>query len=175
MSGASPPAGRTVSSIGSTALLASSLALLGVLTSVPALLGPALGVAAPLVAGWLRGRRNFAARSVAISIPLGALVVLAIASPPVPTSELVGGFASLAFLFWIADDPLRAPGGARRAAPTIAVIGLVFAVALTLGLGLPSIRYELGVAGVLAAVALLAVGAALAHSSAPPAGAAATD
>jgi hypothetical protein len=152
-------------SLGPVLLLAGALALFGFLTSLPAFLGPIGGAVAALAAELIRRAPSPDLRRLAPAPPLVALLVLAAVAPPVASAELVGGFAALALLVWIASDPASALGGVRRALPTLAIVGLVFAAALTLVASLPAAAYGPGTAGALAAVALILVGVALARAN----------
>jgi hypothetical protein len=161
--------------LGPVALLASSFVLLGALTDLPFLLGPIVGLGAAVAAPALRRARSPLLRRTALGVPLAALLLLAPVAPPLPSAELVGGFAALTFLLWVASESARGTDGLRPAMPTLAVIALVFAVALTVAVAFPSVAYGLGIAGALAAVAVLLVGLALAWAGAEPSPPTATD
>ncbi len=150
-----------------TALLAATLAVLGLLTGLPFLLGPVIGVVAVVgAAGWRhtsRGRTESALFPV-----LGALGALLFAAPPERSTELFGGVAALAFLLWLADDPARPAGGGRRAVPLLGVaalsFGLSWSVTLLLAPGVP----EVGIAAGLLVAALFLVAVALRWSLSAP-------
>jgi hypothetical protein len=63
----------------------------------------------------------------------------------------------LAFLVWLADDPARPAGGARRGLATVAVPALAVGIAWSSTLFLPAGAVPLGVAGGLLALTLALV------------------
>ncbi len=149
------------SGLGATVLLGGALALLGLLTSLPYFLGPIAGAVAVVAAARLRTRPGGRAGPLALGLVLGVLGTLSALAPPVASAELIAGFAALGVLLWIASDPSRGAGALRQAVPIVAIAGLAFAVALALAVGLPTVPYGLGIAGGLAAIAVLLVGFAL--------------
>lgn len=110
--------------------------------------GLTLGVA-------LRGVRASAAR-VGFPIPvLVALGVTALAAGVDPFEWLVVGLSGAVLVAWLADDPFRAPRGAARGALEWLVPSLGVGIAWASSFLLPRSTTELGVAGGLAAGALV--------------------
>jgi hypothetical protein len=136
------------------ALAVLAVSAFGLVVGLPDLLGPAIGVAG-LVLSSLWRRRPTTGRSFAPLPALVALSVLAVSAPVVASAELFGGFATLALLLWLADDPARPAGGGRRAARAIGACGLAIGIAWSLVLLLPSSSRGVGVAGALLALVLL--------------------
>ncbi len=157
----SVPSGRPDQGGGfaTTALFAFSAGLFGLVGGLPDYAGPAIGVGGVVVSSVWRLRRGSRAglrTALSVAPALVALAVLALTSPPVDAAELFGGLAGLAFLLWLADDPARASGGGRRAAPTIALASLAVGLAWAISLSLPASAPEIGVAaGLLAAAFVL--------------------
>ena len=128
----------------------------GLVVGLPDLLGPVIGVAG-LVLSSLWRRRSTAGRSFVPLPALVALAVLAVSAPVVASAELFGSFATLGVLLWLADDPARPAGGGRRAARALGSCVLAIGIAWSLVLLLPRPSGEVGVAGALLALVLLAL------------------
>ena len=141
----------------SLAIVAVATALVGYLSGFPDGLGLFLAVGAVVFAAGLRTiptRRVYSASPV----PVLAVLVLEAATAPVGLgSELLAGFAGLAFLVWVADDPSRPKGGALRALPEVALPALALGIAWTSALFLPYGVVPIGVAGALLALTVAAV------------------
>lgn len=144
-------------------LFAAVAAVLGLVSGLPVLVGPALGVAGVLVASVWRGASGGRPGAVTALPALVALAALTAAAPPAPSSELLAGLAGLVFLVWLADDPARLRGGGRRALPTVASAAVGVALAGTIALAVPTQNLGVGVAGGLVALALLLVAVRLAR------------
>jgi hypothetical protein len=128
------------------ALLVAALALFALGTTFPWYLGVALAVGGVAIATWIRVRFVGGARELAVVAILAVLVALASRAAATSGPILLGGFASLVLLLWIADDPREAPGGVRRAAPSVLVAGFVVAIAWGSALVLPSRNAVVGIA-----------------------------
>lgn len=85
------------------------------------------------------------------AVGLGIGLVSALTSP---TSAALAGVAGLALVFWVSGLGSERPGPGARL-PGLALPGLATALAVLLGLALPSSTEEVGVAGVLTAGMLL--------------------
>ncbi len=135
-------------------LLGVALAGFGLLTPLPAFLGPALGGGGAL-GSWLLAASPRASEQEGRAAPaLAALAVLAVFAPPVPSSELFGGAVALALVAWVAGgSPRRAPGGVARAGLPLLMMASALAGAWGIALLLPGTP-EVGVAGGLVALAL---------------------
>lgn len=159
-----PPRGGGCLTLGIFGLV---LAVLGLLSGLPWLLGPVIGVAGVLLSSRLRASTRL--RSELALLPgLAAMATLLFASPIAPSTELFGGLASLAFLLWLADDPARAPGGGRRAVPTLGLAGLAFGLAWSITLPFGPAAPDIGLASGLLVAALVLVGLALWRASVTP-------
>jgi hypothetical protein len=134
-----------------------AVSLFGLVGGLPDLIGPAIGVVG-LVLSSLWRRRPTTGRTFAPLPALVALTVLAVSAPVVASAELLGGFATLALLLWLADDPARPAGGGRRAVSALASCGLAVGIAWSALLLLPSTSGRVGVAGALLAAVLLVLG-----------------
>jgi len=140
----------------SSALLAGAVLLFGLTTGfhwevalVIAGAGAAAAIALRVISA---GRRSDTAAAIVI-LTLG---VLALAAPDSWLAGLAGGVAVLAMLTWLADEPGRVAGGARRALPAVGVVGLLFGVTWVCAFLLPPTRVPTGViGGLLVAVILL--------------------
>jgi len=138
-------------------LLGVTAVLLGYLSGFPYGFGPFLAVAGVIAGAALRLHPS---PRVAAYAPVPVLAVLVVEVLPAPVglgSELVAGFAGLAFLLWLADDPSRPVGGAVRSLPTVAVPALALGIAWSSALFLRSGAVPLGVAGALLALVLALV------------------
>lgn len=133
------------------------MGLLGLLSNLPFLLGPVVGVVGVVLAHGLRRTPTMRVPELALVPALGALAVLVFASPAEIASGLVAGLAALAFLLWLADDPRRAPGGGRRAVAIIGLSAVGFGLVWGITLLVPPGAQDIGVAGALAAGALLLI------------------
>ncbi len=124
-------------------------------TTLPTIVAVAV-VAAGLVLGVaLRGVRASVARA-AFPIPvLVALGITALAAGVDPFEWLVVGLSGAAVVAWLADDPFRSPRGAARGALEWLVPTLGVGIAWASSFLLPRSTTELGVAGGLAAGALV--------------------
>jgi hypothetical protein len=152
-----PPVGlRSVRPV-TLALLLVTATYLGFLSGFPEGFGPVLAAAAVVLA---TGLRVGTPRTVAAYAPVPVLAALALEAVTAPVglgTELAAGLAGLAFLFWLADDPSRPVGGARRSLPTVAVPTLAVAIAWSSTLFLPAGAVPLGAAGALLALTLAVV------------------
>lgn len=155
--------------LGTTVLLAGIYGFLGLLGGLPVFLGPVIGVLGAVGSYVLRRTDRGGTSAIALGPALLALAILTPAAPAGPATDLFAGLAALALLLWIADEPGRPAGGARRSVPTIApaALGVAFAWALTLGL--PGQEAKVGVAGALIAGALVLLAFLLGHLSLPAA------
>jgi len=145
-----------------TALFAFAAGLFGLVGGLPGFAGPAVGIGGVVVSSVWRGQRATRGgwrTAFSVAPALLAIAVLALTAPPVDAAELFGGLTGLSFLLWLADDPARASGGGRRAAPTIALAALAVGLAWAISLSLPTGSAEIGVAAGLltAAILLLAI------------------
>ena len=157
MTSPSPASGLASLRPATLLLLGVAGALLGYLSGFPHGFGVVVAVGGVAAAAVLR--RSFSPGPAAYA-PVPALGVLVVEVVPAPVglgSELVAGFAGLAFLLWLADDPSRPVGGALRGLPTVAVPALALGIAWSSALFLRSGAVPLGVAGALLALVLAAV------------------
>jgi hypothetical protein len=150
---------RFVSTIrpGSLALLFVAATVLGLLSGFPAGLGLLLAPMGVLAAAALRSGSSGVGAAYA---PAPVLLVLLLEAGFAPVgfgTELVAGLAGVAFLIWLADDPLRPAGGPRRAYSTIAIPTLALGIAWSSAFFLPAGVVPLGVAGALLAFTLALV------------------
>lgn len=138
------------------ALAAVAMSLFGLVGGLPLLVGPLVAVVGIVAASfWRRSPRSGPTFG---PLPaLGALAILAFAAPAVPSAELLGGFATVAVLLWLADDPSRPAAGGRRGAFALGSCALAVAVAGSIPLVVRSPQQEVGLAGGLLAFALLLV------------------
>jgi hypothetical protein len=143
--------GPTVPLLGVAAV---ALALLSRLPIPWALLLALLGVGAGV---GLRATRYSLLREVSVLPVLVALGGLALTAPLLAVPELLVGAAGVVFVAWLADDPARPRGGARRGAIVWAIPGLGVGVAWASAFLLPSTAAPLGVAGGLLAASLIAL------------------
>lgn len=131
--------------------------LLGYLSALPWDLGIVV-VLAPIALGiGLRARRSGTPTWTAPLPVLAALAWGVLRSPFGIVPELTAGGCGLAFLVWLAEDPVRESGGFLRAAPTVAFAGIALAIAWASALLLPSGSAGLGVAAALLVFAITAV------------------
>lgn len=142
---------------GSLALLLVTLTYFGYLAGYPYGLGFLVAAGAVVLAAFLRASRSGANAGYAPAPVLAALALEAVVAPVGFGTELFAGFAALAFLVWLADDPSRPTGGPLRSLPTIAVPSLALGIAWVSGIILPAGAVPLGVAGGLLALTLAAV------------------
>lgn len=152
----SPPPSRP--RIGTTVVLAGSLAFVGLLSGLPFGTGAALGVIGAALSYRWRAEEHRRLSGLELAPCLGALCVLLLASPAGAGTELFGGLAVLAFLLWLADDPRVTTGAIRRAAAPLGVVGLVFAFAWVVPVAFAGSTENVGLAGLLAAAGLLIAG-----------------
>ena len=141
--------------LATTMLFGFTVGVLGLLGSLPLIVGPATGVAGVAVTAVLRSRGSPRVGNWALLPALGTIAVLAATAPAEPASELFAGLAGLTLLLWIADDPERPAGGGRRAVPTIALGALGVGLAWSITLALPGRSPDVGLAGGLLAAALV--------------------
>lgn len=141
--------------LATTVLLGVCAGVFGLLGGLPFVVGPAVGVLGVAMSSVLRTARPRRFPAVPLVPTLLALVVLGATAPAVPSTELLGGLSGLAFLLWLADDPERPAGGARRAVPTIALGTLGVGLAWAITLALPGRSPDIGLAGGLLAAALV--------------------
>lgn len=102
------------------------------------------------------GPRPTLAPLVPVLLALAALSVLAV---PSGLASLAAGGVGIAFLLWLADDPARRPGGARRAGRPLGLAALAVAGVWTfsfLGIRAPA-STALAVAALAVGIVLLAV------------------
>lgn len=165
-----PPGGGVATFV----LAAVALTLFGLVGGLPYFLGPVVGgvgLAAAAVA-----RRGSGVGPTFGPLPvLLALGALAVSSPSVPSTELFGGFATVAVLLWLADDPGRPAGGGRRAVVALGSGALAVVIAGTFALVVHVPHAEVGVAGGILAFVLLLVAYLLVREAGPPLGYGATD
>lgn len=157
MSRSSASMGRRPFRPATLVLLGVAGALLGYLSGFPAGLGAFVVVAGVVASAGLRWSSPPRVAAYAPVPALAVLVVEALSAPVGLGSELVAGFAGLAYLFWLADDPSRPAGGPARALPTVAVPALALGIAWSSAFFLRSGAVPLGVAGALLALVLAAV------------------
>jgi len=141
----------------SLATLALPAVLLGYLTGFPDGLGLVLMVAAVAAAAILRATGDPRGAAYAPVPVLVGLVLEAVAAPVGFGTEVVAGLAGVAFLVWLADDPVRPEGGAVRGLSVVALPALALGIAWSSALFLPSGVVPLGVAGALLALTVAAV------------------
>jgi hypothetical protein len=141
------------------ALLLVASTAFGLVGGLAEFVGPALGAGGVVASELLRRRVPRAGPTGALVPSVAALGVLAVTAAAVPSTELLGGLASLTLLLWTADDPARPAGGGRRAVPAIAACAAAVGVVFGLALALPKVPAAIGVAGGLVAgvILLLAV------------------
>jgi hypothetical protein len=151
-----PLAGSGVRGLGFLALLGAALVFFALLSGLAWFLGLPI-VAAGMAAAFLLRRRDAPRDGRAAPIPaLGALVAVAAFAPSSPESDLVGGFAAVALLAWLADDPRRAPGGLSRALPSLVLVLVTLGIAWVGAFLLPSGSALIGIgAGLLVVVMIL--------------------
>ncbi len=141
--------------LATTIVLGASAAVFGLLGGLPDFAGPIVGVVGVGVATFWRAHDRRRPAALALLPAVLAVAVLALTSPAYPSTELFGGLTGLALLLWIADDPARARGGGRRAAPAIGLIALAVGLTWTIALVAPGQAPEVGVAGGLLAGAFV--------------------
>jgi len=141
----------------SLALLLVTLTYLGYLSGYPYGYGFVVAAGAVALAAFLRASPSGSDAGYAPAPVLAALALEAAAAPVGFGTELIAGFAALAFLVWLADDPSRPTGGPLRSLPTIAVPSLALGLAWVSGIIVPAGALPLGVAGGLLALTLAAV------------------
>ncbi len=137
------------------ALVAVAFGGFGLLGGLPYFAGVAVGVGGLLAAEATRRLRPWGSPSLPLLPAIGALLVLAVSAPATPAVALAGGLAAVALLLWLALDPTRLAGAARRAAPTLGYCVAALAVAWAVTVALPNIGSAVGVAGGLLAVVVL--------------------
>lgn len=139
------------------ALLLVVAVVVGYVAGFPSGFGPFVAAAGVVVAAGLRMSRSPTVAACA-PVPVLAVLVLEVLQAPLGLGiELISGVAGLAFLVWLADDPARPVGGARRGLSTIAVPALALGIAWSSTLFLPAGAVPLGVAGGLLALTLALV------------------
>jgi len=131
-----------------------AVTLFGLVGGLPYLVGPLVGVVG-LGAAALARRSSGAGPTLGPVPVLLALGVLAVTSPAVPAAVLFGGFATVAVLLWLADDPGRPSGGGRRAVLALGSGALAVVIAGSLVLVARVSHAEVGVAGGILAFVLL--------------------
>lgn len=144
--------------VGPTALVLGALALAVAYGSgLPTGVGLAValgGVGAGVV---LRVVPVAAARSSFPVPPLLALGLLSLSTPVGPLPILLVGLSGVAFVAWLLEDPFRPSAGAARGAGVWALPALGVGLAWASSYVLPPSSASLGVAGGLAAAALVAL------------------
>ncbi len=140
-----------------TGLLGGVLAILGLLSGLPYLLGVVVALVGTVVSFQLRSVASARRPGLEVLPALVALVVLALAAPVARAAELFAGLSALAALLWIADDPRSRPGAWTGAVPTLGLAALGFGLAWALVLAVPTSTEQVGLAGVLLVAALLLV------------------
>lgn len=137
-------------------VFAGAAALFGSATVLPWFLWAAVVAAGVGGTAALRPSGRPAAARYAAAPALGALVVLAASSPSTSAAGLFGGLAGIALFAWLSEDPQRAPGGSRRAAPALGLIVVALGIAWASGFLLPSGTAQIGIgSGLLVAAAIL--------------------
>jgi hypothetical protein len=127
---------------------------------------PSAWVLAAVVAGVgattaLRLVRSAGLRPYAIAPATLGIAIAALAAVPTSATELVGGLGGVALLLWLADDPDRGPGGARRGASELLVPALGLGIAWAAAALLPGGALPFGVGAGLLVAALIALAAVL--------------
>lgn len=132
-------------------------ALLGSFSGLPDLAGVAIALALLAFGLGLRAAHPAVLRGIAPVPVLAALAWAASASQFGVVPELAAGAAGVGFLAWLADDPARPRGGARRAAGTILIPAFALGITWSSALLLPSNSASVGVATGLLVFAIVAV------------------
>jgi len=142
---------------GSLAVLALPALFLGYLSGFPEGAGIVVMAAAVVASAVLRASGHPRRAAYAPVPVLVGLWVEAVSAPVGFGTEFVAGFAGVAFLVWLADDPARPVGGAVRGLSVVAVPALALGIAWSSALFLPAGVVPLGVAGALLALTIAAV------------------
>ncbi len=142
----SPPSGSPFGAGSTPFLWAGCLLFLGLLGDLPFPAGLFVAGVGVLASTLWQSRRSARGSSWAIVPGLGALSLLVATSVAAPTTDLVAGVSGLAFLLWVADDPARPSGGARRATPAVAIAALAGGLAWSTSLVAPGGAPDIGVA-----------------------------
>ncbi|MGP8077257.1 MAG: hypothetical protein ACLQD8_05295 [Thermoplasmata archaeon] len=138
-------------------LLAVTVEMFGLTTTLPWAVALVVGGAGIAAAIAVRTRSAGRRTDTAALLVLLVLGVLALTAPDTPLTGIAAGLVVLAFLLWLADEPGRVSGGARRALPAVGVTALAFGIAWVGAFLLPAARVPIGVVGgLLVAVILLA-------------------
>jgi len=151
-----PPAGPSRPyALGPTVpLLAGLTFLVAYGSTLPLALAFAVAVVGIGAGVGLRGMRHPIAQGLFAVPPLVALGLLAAFGTLAPLALLLTGLAGVGYVAWLADDPARPRGGARRGLVVWAVPALGVLVGWAGTFLLPSGAASLGVAGALAAAAV---------------------
>jgi hypothetical protein len=137
-------------------LLVAALAL-GAVGRLPLVVALPVAAAGVVVGVAMRGSRDLLAREASIVPVLLVLGALALQAPVAPVPGLLAGFAGVAFLVWLTDDPHRPPAGISRGWVEWTLPGVGVALAWSSTLLLPSTAAPVGVAGGLLAASVLAL------------------
>lgn len=162
-----PPRGRGGSPF-TLALFVAATTAFGFVGGLADLVGPVIGAAGVVATAILRRRYPDTGPALMLLPALAALGVLAVTAAPVPSTELLGGVASLTLLLWTADDPARPAGGGRRAVPALAACAASVGIVFGLSLALPSLPPGIGIAGGLLALVILVLAVLLERISLAP-------
>jgi len=152
---------RRSAGLGATTVLVTVVVLFSLVTELAWFIAVPIALVGAFASVALRRSRGAASLELAAAPSVVAVGALAGVAPATPIAALLGGGSALAILAWLAEDPTRAPGGLRRARPTILVAALAFAVAWGSALLLPPAAGAIGIAGALLVVALVLIAAVL--------------
>ncbi len=140
-----------------TVLLVVLVAFFGLLTELGPILGPAIGVGGVLLSARWRTRPNPSPSGLALVPAFAGLGILLLAAPVAVDTGLFGGLCALGLLLWLADDPHGEGGGGRRAASSLGLCALAFALAWAVALPGAGFGQDVGLAATLAILALVLV------------------
>jgi len=163
------PGGAPAGGTGTSIALAAAVGALGLFDNLPFPLGGVLGVTGVAVAIVLRRNPRFRDR---LWVALPVVFALSFESMTAPAGsgpELLAGLSALALLAWWADDGGRPVGGVARAVVALAMVSAGIGAAWTIVLLWPHRTSDVGAAGVLIAVGLVALAILLARSRRWPA------
>jgi len=145
-------------------LLGLAAVTLGLVGSLPFALGALVGAVGVGVSVAFRSVASPRWRAWTVVPAMLAISVEVLLAPAIPAAELVAGATGVAFLFWMADDPRRSRGTARRGLMPIAVVAVAVGFSLGIVLVLPRFPSEVGIAGGLLALAMVLVAVLLART-----------
>lgn len=148
---------------GTSIALVAAVGLTGLFDNLPFPLGGVLGVIGALVAIVLRRHPPFRDR---LWVALPVLLTISVESIFAPAGagpELLAGLSALALLAWWADDGVRPVGGAARAVVALTMVAVGIGAAWAIVLLWPHRTSDVGAAGALIAVGLVALAILLAR------------